>query len=108
MLQEGVDFVTLKTIHKNNPIQVWYKNNNSLTLQGHSKIIDNLPVSWADLIEQHKEIRDVYNSIAEWNNNAPLKAHQKSFALETHIKSKDGIQIVYNNECFPNTFALHK
>jgi hypothetical protein len=104
MLQEGQDFIALKTLYKTEPIQLSYKVNDHVSvtfvLSG-TNSIDNLSITWVDLLEQYPDLHHVYQYMAEWNSDVPCELW-KTLCVETHIRNPKVAEIVYINDCIPS------
>ena len=94
MLQEGEDYLTLKTLYNTEPVELFYKcygMNETLLTTKVNTTIDCLPKTWDKLFLQEPDILSNYQKIVQYN------AHNKTMYVETHIKSADNIKLVYNN-----------
>lgn len=107
MLQEGHDFIALKTLYKKECVRVFYKiyneDRNVIFLHTNIAIIDDLPITWTELLTEHSDFQDIYKGMAECNNlYVSGDFPQKTLCVETHIESEDHIQLVYINDCIPS------
>jgi hypothetical protein len=65
MLQEGIDYVVLKTMYGSNPIQVSYNVNgttacSSVQTKPSTRTVDDLPFTWTELLQQEPSILSAY------------------------------------------------
>lgn len=107
MLQEGIDYVVLKSMYGSNLIQVHYKvcdstPYSSLQTKPSTRTVDDLPFTWAELLQQEPSILSAYQHVTENNNTL-----SPTFTVITYLKGSDKIQLVYTNDCVPCTTLLH-
>ena len=100
MLQEGEDYLTLKTLYNTEPVELFYKcygMNETLLTTKVNTTIDSLPKTWDELFLQEPDILSNYQKVVQYNAQAPTPWYNKTMYVETHIKSADNIKLVYNN-----------